>query len=207
MRVVDLSHPIAPGMPVYPGTEPPRCEAACTVAEHGFAEARWTFYTHTGTHLDAPAHLLAGGQSLDDFPAGHFLGRAVALDLGPAPPDLDAWARRLQGCDFALLRTGWSRLWGSPGYFEGFPTPSIEAARRLAALGLRGVGIDALSVDPVGSADLPVHRVLLGAGLVIAENLRGLEALPEGPFGFSCLPLRLAGADGSPVRAVALLGS
>jgi kynurenine formamidase len=65
------------------------------------------------------------------------------------------------------------------------------------------VGVDAPSVDPVGSSDFAVHRLLLGSGKILVENLRGLEGLPEGRFTFSCLPLAIAGGDGSPVRAAA----
>jgi arylformamidase len=66
MKVVDLSHLITVSMPVYPGTEPPRIEDACTIPEHGFAEKRLTMFSHTGTHIDAPGHILAGGARLDD---------------------------------------------------------------------------------------------------------------------------------------------
>lgn len=201
--VLDLSWPLTPGMPHYPGSPPPRFEAAATVPADGFAETRLTLLSHTGTHLEAPAHLLPGGRTLSDYPPGHFFGRAAVLDLGTTPPDLGAWDRALAGCAFAVLRTGWSRLWGTPAYFDGFPTLAPDAARWLAALGLRGVGVDAVSMDPVTMRELPVHRILLGAGLILVENLADLALLPAVPFWFSCLPLSLAGADGSPVRAVA----
>ncbi len=203
MTVIDLTQPLGPGMPAFPGSAPPRFEAAATVAADGFAETRLVLSTHGGTHLDAPAHLIPGGRTVDDYPPGHFLGRGVALDLGPGRPDRAAWDRALGGCAFALLRTGWSRRWGTPGYFAGFPTLDRDTARWLAGRGLRGVGVDAPSVDPVESPDLPVHRELLAAGVVIVENLADLSPLPAAPFWFSCLPLPLAGADGSPVRAVA----
>lgn len=208
-RVQDLSHPITADMPVYPGTEPPVLAQGTTIAEHGFAERRITFFSHTGTHLDAPCHILEGAPALDDLAARRFVGPACVLDArGLAVvtrEHLEPLAETLRGCAFLLLRTGWEAHWGTPRYFEGFPCLSPGAAQWLGAQGLSGVGVDAISVDPVDSSALPVHRALLGAGLVLVENLCNLGALPEKDFLFSALPLPLAGGDGSPVRAVALV--
>ena len=217
MKVVDLSHSIEPGMPVYPGTEGPRFERANTIERDGFAERLVTMYSHTGTHMDAPAHIFPGAASLDRLPAGRFAGRAVILDVRSLAGAPGAWPRigaaavsaivpRLAGAAFLVLRTGWEARWGEPRYFEGFPTLDEAAARALVAVpGLSGVAVDAISVDPVDSRELPVHRVLLGAGLVIVENLRSLAEVGTDEFDLACLPLPLAEADGAPVRAVALL--
>jgi kynurenine formamidase len=111
----------------------------------------------------------------------------------------------IEQVDFLLIRTGWSRFWGTDRYFTDYPILTIEAAETLAGLGLKGVGFDAISADPIDSRDLPVHRVLMRAELLIIENLAGLERLPEGRFMFSCFPLAFQDADGSPVRAVVYL--
>lgn len=208
MRVLDLSHPIHAGMPVYPGTPRPGVAPANTIAEHGFAERLLTLSSHTGTHMDAPAHLLEGGRALDSYPPARFVGPGCVVDLagfGLATSLLHDQEERLRGCAFALLRTGWSRFWGSPEYFRGFPALTIEAASWLASLGLSAVGVDAISVDPVESTDLPVHRVLLGAGVLLIENLTNLEHLPPSGFTVCSLPLPLADADGAPCRAIAVL--
>jgi kynurenine formamidase len=216
MRIVDLSHPIEEGMPVYPGTQPPSVRLASAVAEHGFAERILTLTTHTGTHVDVPAHLLAGGKTLDDFPVARFLGRAAVVDatgcvgrtigLG----DLEPSRQAILGSRFVLLHTGWSRYWGRDAYFQGFPVLDLEAAAWLAAQGLGGVGVDAPSVDPMdGGADgsYPVHRVLLEGGMVIVENLTDLHLLPQEGAVFACFPLPVRGGDGAPVRAVAFFGA
>jgi kynurenine formamidase len=104
-----------------------------------------------------------------------------------------------------LLRTGWSALWGVEDYFRDFPCLTPDAARWLVDRGVRGFGVDTCSVDPPASSDLPVHHVLLGAGVLIVENLANLQALPGGRFQFLALPLRLSDADGGPVRAVAMV--
>lgn len=208
MRAIDLSHPIHTGMPVYPGTPRPAVAPANTIAEHGFAERLLTFGSHTGTHMDAPAHLLDGGRTLDAYSPDRFLGPGCVIDVatsGLTTGLLRDQEERLRGCSFALLHTGWSRFWGSPAYFEGFPTLTADAATWLASLGLSAVGVDAISVDSIESPDLPVHRVLLGAGVLLVENLTNLELLPPRGFTVCSLPLPLAEADGAPCRTIALL--
>lgn len=204
--IIDLTHTIGPGMPVYPGTEPPRIQQAFTVEKDGFAEQWISLFSHTGTHIDAPAHMLAGGPSLDQLGADHFIGRACVLDATDPviePSVLEAQAAWMDGCDFILFHTGWSRLWGQEAYFNGFPVLSLEAAQWLAQRPLKGIGFDAISVDPVGSADFRNHLTLFRVGMILIENLTGLEPLVGRRFMFSCLPMKLEQADGSPVRAVA----
>jgi arylformamidase len=211
MRVIDLSHEISEGMPVYPGTEGPRLERANTIERDGFAEKLITMYSHTGTHMDAPGHIVAGAPTLDRLEVGRFVGRAAIADAsgfagGLLPASfIESIAESLRGLDYLVLRSGWSRLWGGPGYFTGFPVLSEDAARLVCGLGLKGIGLDSISADAVGAVGLPVHRILLGAGLVIVENLANLEAVGARAFTFSCLPLKLPDCDGSPVRAVALI--
>jgi len=211
MRVIDLSHAISEDMPVYPGTEGPRIQSATTIERDGFAERLITMYSHTGTHMDAPGHIIAGAPTLDRLDVGRFVGRAAIADVSgfaggridePFIESLEGPARDL---DYLIFMTGWSRLWGRPGYFAGFPVLSADAARAVGSLGLKGVGFDAISADAVGEGALPVHRILLGAGLVIVENLSRLEAVDARVFTFACLPLKLPDCDGSPVRAVALI--
>jgi kynurenine formamidase len=117
---------------------------------------------------------------------------------------------RLQPGAILLLATGWSVYWGIPQYVDQ-PWLTPEAALVLVNAGVRTVGVDALSVDATGDLDLPAHRVLCGAGGVIAENLTGLDRLLAAqaagrPVEVFLLPLRLTGADGSPVRAAARIG-
>ncbi|MEE4272679.1 MAG: cyclase family protein [Thermoanaerobaculales bacterium] len=209
---IDLTHPISENMPVYPGTEPPVIEAARTVAEDGFLERKITLYSHTGTHVDAPAHLIKNGMTLDAFPVDTYVGPAMMLDVTGVEngiiglDSIEPRLREVGQVDFLLIRTDWSRFWGTDQYFSGYPVLSTDAAELLAGSGLKGVGFDTISPDPVGSENLPVHRALMAAELIIVENLTGLEHLPPEPFVFSCFPLAFEDADGSPVRAVALIG-
>jgi len=207
MRVFDLSHPIQPGMPLFPGTPQPRLEPLASLEGEGYAERWLALASHTGTHIDAPAHLLPGGKGLDGFPAGHFIGPGWRLPVqGPLIrlEDLLPFATRLRSVRFVLLHTGWDTRWGAPDYFTGFPVLTEEAAAWLATFELAGLGIDAPSLDPVESQALPNHRTFLTRNTCLIENLRGLQALGEECFTFSCLPLPFPEADGCPVRAVAM---
>lgn len=209
MKYADLTHVLKENMPVYPGTEPPLFLPGNTIEKDGFAEKKITMFSHTGTHMDAPAHMVAGAPGLDDFPVDKFTGTACLLDFAASgrrvieKSDLSAIGKSLGNSDFLLIRTGWDRFWGSDEYFASFPVLNEEAARYLAALPLKGIGIDAISVDPVGSADMGVHKILFGRNFIIIENLKGLDRIPAGDFRFSAFPLKIDRADGSPVRALA----
>ena len=209
MKMLDLTHCITPEMPVYPGTEPPRLTAACTMEKDGFRETLLEMYSHTGTHMDAPAHMLPSGRTLDDFPAETFAGRGFVLDCRGAAeitlPMLRRQEEALRETEFLLFCTGWDRYWGKPRYYEGVPCLTAEAAEYVASLGLKGVGEDSISLDPCDTTDYPNHMILLGAGLVNTENLTGLEALVGKTFTFLTLPLKWEHADGSSCRAMAML--
>ena len=149
MKMLDLTHCITPEMPVYPGTEPPRLTAACTMEKDGFRETLLEMYSHTGTHMDAPAHMLPSGRTLDDFPAETFAGRGFVVDCRGAAeitlPMLRRQEEALGEAEFLLFCTGWDRYWGQPRYYEGFPCLTAEAAEYVASLGLKGVGEDSIS--------------------------------------------------------------
>ncbi|RZU32135.1 cyclase family protein [Blastococcus saxobsidens] len=215
--VVDLSHPLADGMPVYPGDPLVRIGSATTVREHGYNVLHVAMGSQTGTHVDAPYHFLDDGARIDELPLELFLAPAVVVDVrGKRPHTAITWsdlrpvADRLGPGRMLLLHTGWDAHWGSDEYF-GHPFLDGEAAERVVAAGVRTVGLDALSLDetvldgnPAGG--FAAHLAVLGAGGVIVENLRGLDALEAVEPVVSVLPLRLAGADGAPVRAVAFEG-
>lgn len=160
--------------------------------------------------MDAPAHMLRDGKTLDQFPADKYIGTAYVLDCsdlaGKEVPKarLQLHASEIEAADFLLFYTGWEKYWGSEQYFSPFPVLSLEAAEYLAAFPLKGVGTDAISIDPMDTADYPVHKILLGAGFVNTENLCNLASLVGKTFPYATLPLRFKNADGSPVRAVAM---
>ncbi|MFF3943435.1 cyclase family protein [Streptomyces sp. NPDC001902] len=218
---VDLSVPVVTGMPVYPGDPDVEVAPALRAAEDGVNVLRLHLGSQSGTHVDAPFHVDDAWPALDELPLDRFAGPAVAADVrGLAPRAAvtpGALAPALAAArpgSVLLLATGWSAHWGT-GHYAAHPWLTPEAARAVVDAGIRTVAVDALSVDPTpdpGDPDpdysLPAHRVLCGAGGVIAENLTNLApvlaALAEGrAVDVALFPLRLAAADGAPVRAVA----
>ena len=211
MKLIDLSHPLFDGMPVYPGAESPHFETVATVGQDGYAEKRITLFSHTGTHLDAPSHILARGLSLDRLPVDHFAGSASVLDfssdsrLSIEVDDLIPYRYLIQSSDFILIHTGWSRHWGQASYHTGYPVLSVNAADWICGFGLKGLGVDAISVDPPQATGLPVHHRLLEQQMILVENLNRLQDLPQSGVTFFAFPLRIQDGDGSPVRAVAMI--
>jgi kynurenine formamidase len=209
MRLIDLTRAIHPGMPVYPGTAPPEVALDSRIESCGFEERRWTLFSHTGTHMDAPAHLIAGAPTLDQLPVSRFAGEALLIDCAGVPRGkigidlLRRHAPEIDGVQFLVLHTGWGRHWGTARYFRDYPLLTAEAAGWLAECRLKGVGVDAVSVDRIDSRDYPNHRVLLARGTLIIENLAGLERIPGRRFHLSALPMKFAPGEGAPVRAVA----
>ncbi len=208
MKTVDLTHPITTNMPVYPGTEPPRITNPCTIEKTGFREKKLELYSHTGTHMDGPSHILPRGTPLDALPVECFFGPATVLDLSArtmdriGPGDLQLPAG--EHLDYVLLYTGWYHKWGRADYFTGYPVLTAEAAAHLASRRLKGIGTDTMSVDPVGTTDFTVHKIFLQRNILIIENLTNLAKLVGKTFTLYCFPLKFTQADGSPVRAVAM---
>lgn len=209
MTVIDLTHTIREDMPVYPGTEPPRLTTACTVSQCGYRETLLHMYSHTGTHMDAPAHMMDGAPTLDSFGPDRFVGRGYVLDCrGLSQIPLDLLLRHeaaIRDADFLLFCTGWDQYWGTDAYYEGFPCLTEEAARFVAGLPLKGVGEDSISLDPCDTVDFPNHLTLFGAGLVNTENLKGLAQLIGREFTFLTMPLKFENADGCSCRAAAIV--
>lgn len=206
MTIHELTHTIRNDMPVYPGTEQPRLTTACTIEQCGYRETLLHMYSHTGTHMDAPAHMLPHGATLDSYDPEKFAGTAVVIDCrGQGEITLPLLRQYdLAGVDFVLFCTGWDKKWGTEDYFRGFPCLTAEAAAWLAAQPLKGVGEDTISLDPCDSADFPNHMALLGADFVNTENLTGLEPLLGRRFTFVTLPLKFEHADGCSCRAIAM---
>ncbi|MCL1909952.1 MAG: cyclase family protein [Kiritimatiellaeota bacterium] len=205
---------------MYPGTEAPKLHVAYTHEEFGFMETLINMFSHTGTHVDAPAHLFSGGLTLDKYPIGHFVGKARVVDCrnfnegGFMPAEvLEEPGNPENEAEFVLFRTGHDRFWGSPDYFKNFPVMPREVAEWVNRRKFKGIGVDAPSFDPVtaegleeASEELHNHRAILETGnTLLYENLRGLDGIGAGLFTFCALPLNIANADGAPVRVIAMI--
>lgn len=208
MKITDLTHDICEGMPVYPGTEPPEIKQATAIAREGFEERLLTMFSHTGTHMDAPSHVLPGTKTLSDYDASDFSGKAVRIDVQGltdiTPEHLLPYTEMLEKADFAVLWSGWDSLWGQDSYFSGYPVLTGQSAELLTTLGLKGICMDMISIDRVD--ELSNHRIVFKEGLFVVENLTNLDRIGEDVFTLFCLPIKIKGGDGAPVRAVALSG-
>lgn len=217
----DLSHPIVAGMPVYPGDPAVRVEPALELAADGVAVARLRLGSHSGTHLDAPAHTVPGGRTTGAIHLDELVGEALVVHLAdgaPLAPGTRIGRPEIEAAldgglpdtvpPIVVLDTGWAgRFDGDDA--TGHPFLDPAAARELVRRGMRILAVDTLSPDPTGSAadggaavtGFPVHDAVLGADRLIVENLTNLVGLPERVrIGFFPLPID---ADGAPVRAVA----
>ena len=208
--VIDLSQPVRTGMPVYP--EDPEVVFEPAAAMPPWRVTKLALGTHSGTHIDAAAHYMPGGCTIDEYPLERFVlpAHVVPADAGAGeavhwsalaaalPADLTRQA--------VLLHTGWDRYWGEEAALD-HPYLAEDAARGLVERGVALVGTDAFNVDSSVAGTTHAHQILLGADVLIVENLTRLDLLEPGrPCTCAFVPLRLEGADGSPIRAYALPG-
>lgn len=212
MKIIDLTHTMSREMPVYPGTERPKFDPANTYEKDGFKETRISMFSHTGTHMDPPAHLFPGRTTLDAFDASQFVGRACVIDCTDLVEGgritMAHISRNRENADkaeFILFRTGWDRYWGNEEYFGDYPYIDEEVAEYLMQ-GKKGVGLDVIGLDPIADENLTLHKKLLWENeIVIIENLTNLDQLGNGLFTLCALPLKYENADGSPIRSIAMM--
>jgi arylformamidase len=195
MEIIDISVPVHPGMVTYPGDPTVVLERVASIENGDVANiSRLAFGVHTGTHVDAPVHFVAGASAAEVLPLDVLVGPVVVLDL-TAAERLDAGA--FDGVELApriLLKTRNSELWNSDSFADDFLALTGDAARLLVEGGVRLVGIDYLSIG-----DERAHHVLLSAGVIPVEGL-DLREVEAGEYELICAPLKLVGSDGAPAR-------
>jgi kynurenine formamidase len=210
VKIVDLTQPMTNGMPVMEGIEPPQFRDLADVSVDGYAMSQYTFVNHTGTHVDAPAHQIAGGATLDEIPLDRLVTYAVTIDLTGHEPgpvgrsDLDGQLDQVLAGDLVLLRSDNARNWGTDAYWHGWCYPDALATRALLDRDVAGIGFDGPSADPVDTDDYELHRLWLGAGKIIIENLASLAELPD-RCRIVVAPLKVRQANGGPARVLALV--
>ena len=137
--LTDLTHTISPEMTHYPGTPPPSLKRFCTIEEDGYTELEMVITTHTGTHIDAPAHIIPGGKTLEKYDISCFTGKAICLDCTSCKTITKEFLQKSliqsDGVVFLILKTGWAKKWGKDEYFNDFPVLSDEAAKFVVETG------------------------------------------------------------------------
>lgn len=211
MKVIDLTHTIKETMPVYPGTETPVFIPAKSYEKNGFKETKVTMFTHTGTHIDPPAHLYNGRTTLDQFPAEQFIGKALVINCRELSEGdaitlnhIRAYGDKADEADFLLFHLGWDKRWGTDSYFGDYPCIDDTVLNYIINGTYKGIGFDVIGLDPIADETLTRHKKLfLQKEIVNIENLKNLDLCGDDLFHFSCFPLKIHDCDGSPVRAVA----
>lgn len=212
--MIDLSHTIHSGMPVYPGDPSVDVHPALTLDADGVAVARVSMGSHSGTHLDAPAHTVQGGRTLEEISLAELTGEAIILRFNVVAREaitVDEVKRALGEVEavprIVMIHTGWDRFFGEARYLE-HPHLDAGAVDLLWRLGMRILAVDTLSPDrtPLEGEPFegfPVHDIVLGRDGLIVENLTGLDQVQGNTARVGVFPLKLGPVDGAPVRAVA----
>lgn len=194
-------------MPVYPGEPQPVFEPSRRISQGDIANVTLiTFASHTGTHIDAPHHFLDGRETVDQLSLDVLVGPALVVEL-PAAREIGAADLQClgihEGTERVLIKTRNSLFLIDDRFHADYAYLNADAARWLVERGVRLVGMDYLSVEKMNAERYEVHETLLGAGVVIVEGV-DLRQIVPGPYFLVCLPLKLEGLDGSPVRAILL---
>lgn len=202
MKIFDVTLPMSPAMPVWPGDSPVRLGRVRSMdrgARNNLSSLACC--VHSGTHVDAPLHFIADGKDIPALPLDVLIGPARLVELPEVDEITVASLSKLdlEGVTRVLFKTRNGRL-EPDGFQKSFVAISLDAAGWLIEQGIRLVGIDYLSVERFGS-DGSVHRRLLGAGVVLVEGL-DLVGTPPGDYTLCCLPLKLVGSEGAPARVV-----
>lgn len=231
-KAIDLTYPYGKDTIYWPTDEPFHWKETTWGPAPGgywYASATYGGSEHGGTHLDSPIHFGAGQATADQIPLTKLIAPAVVIDVVKAcerdrdyqlqPADLERWEQahgRIPENAVVLMRSGWGRFWPDKLKYLGsdrpgdtahlhFPGVSREAAERLVARKVAGVGVDTASLDHGPSRDFMAHRVLNGAGIYGLENVANLDKVPEAGATLIALPMKIQGGSGSPTRIIAIL--
>ncbi len=225
-RVVDLTHPIRPGIPIWPGDPPVQFETAAGIGSHGYFLRRFSMGEHNGTHLSTPSALVDDGAGPDSIAPEALVVPAVVIDArGPGasdadysldPKDVIEWESRhgpVPGGSCVLLLTGWHRYWDEPKRFINLGTDGlmhtpgfgVETVRFLLdERSVSGIGTDTHGVDTGKDVGLEVSRIALQEGAMILECLNNLDQLPATGTTLIVGRLPLVGGSGCPASVLAL---
>jgi len=207
--ILDLTREIRTDTKVFPGSPLPKFITWNKMDIHNYHSEVMFMSTHTGTHMDAPSHFVNGVSSIDQIPVDRFISRATLIKVVKASDELIT-ASEIQASKVEILEgnsvvfsTTWENQVDNDYYFSHSPGLSDDAAEYLINKKVNAVCIDSPSIDRGSDSNFPVHKLLLSKEILIVENLCNLSKINNQNFTLIMIPLKLSGASGSPIRAIA----
>ena len=214
MKILDLTLTISDKIPVFPGSPHPHFIPWEKIKDDSYNLELLFLSTHTGTHIDAPHHFLEKGAKIHEISLEKLVSEAVLIKSKKnggdsiTKTDIQKFEKKhgkIDGFSSVIFYTGWQRNLQKKYYFTKNPGLSVSAAKYLASKKIGLVGIDSPSIDLGTDSKFSVHQIFAKKGILIVENLASLEKIKSSKFHLVVLPLKLKGATGSPVRAVAFV--
>ena len=214
MKILDLTLTISNKIPTFPGSPQPNFIPWEKIKDDGYNLELLFLSSHTGTHLDAPYHFLEKGSKIHEISLKKLVSNAVLIKSRKkrnetiTKTDIQKFEKKhgkIESFSSVVFWTGWQRNLQKDNYFTKNPGLSVSAAKYLAAKKVSLVGIDSPSIDLGADSKFPVHHIFSKKGILIVENLANLEKIRFSKFHLVVLPLKLKGATGSPVRAIAFV--
>ncbi|MDE2399528.1 MAG: cyclase family protein [Patescibacteria group bacterium] len=204
MKIIDISLPLNNQTPIYPENVPLSVSMHHAMPKYSTQLSAITFGSHTGTHIDAPAHCLVGGLTLDQIPLETLIGPCRVLDFSQNQSECVTQemlqSKNVKKGERVLLKTK-NSIRGFKEFYKDFVYLDGDGADYLAGLGVLLVGIDSLSIKKSGGPDSRPHTALLSKNIPIIEGLN-MSTVIEGEYKLICLPLNFTGIEGAPARAV-----
>jgi len=212
MRIIDLTQTIKQEMHVFEGHVKPLTIPWARMDVHGYESELIFMSTHTGTHMDAPYHFDPAGKKIDEVPADTFVAAAALLNIRKGAKeyvtkdDITSCEKkvRITRGNAVVISTGWEAHVVKNDYLSCNPGLSKDAAEYLASKKVSMIGIDTANIDHPSDDNFTVHKIFLPKGMLIVENLCNLKRIKQPSFRLIVLPLKIKGASGSPVRAIAI---
>jgi len=214
MKIIDLTLTVSDEIPTFPGSPQPSFIPWENVKEDGYNLELLFLSTHTGTHMDAPYHFLEKGAKIHEISLKKLVSEAVLIKSKKkggesiTKTDIQKFEKKhgkIVSFSSVIFYTGWQRNLQKKYYFTKNPGLSVSAAKYLASKKINLVGIDSPSIDLGTDSKFSVNQIFAKKGMLIVENLANLEKIKSSKFHLVVLPLKLKGATGSPVRAIAFV--
>ncbi|TBR10291.1 MAG: cyclase family protein [Candidatus Nitrosotenuis sp.] len=212
MKPVDLTLTISQDIPSFPGSPKPHFIPWAEIKKEKYNLEMLFLSTHTGTHVDAPHHFIKNGKKIHQIEPERFLCDAILIRVKGMPNyritkndiiQFESKNGAIPAKSAVILHTGWNENLSKRGFFEKNPGLSASAAKYLSSKKINLVGIDSPSIDIGADGSFSAHKILLKSNVLILENLCNLDKIKKTCFGLIALPLKIHGATGSPVRAIA----